>query len=443
MTNARRLLLPTRITPGRMNKKFMTKGIWQWSVLTAAVVVTLAGCKTCWPTGEAPKITQNPQGATVAAGDRLTLRVAADGTRPLHYLWRHNGVPLNGERQAELNLSGFRRVDAGDYDVVVWNRFGTNLSRPSVVSSDHPVVASTDRSDAPAVLTGSSGALNTSNRDATREPGEPRHADEDGGASIWFSWRAPSSGLVTFDTLGSSFDTVLAVYRVKGEGLAGLREVRSDDDAGPFFSSAVTFNLVAEQEYRIAVDGLSAATGNVALNWRTDVRPNRRPPNILERPPTRLIAERSQTVKLTVVAEPNSKDDKLAFQWFRDDAAIANATASSYAIHRVQDGDAGVYRVVVSSSGESVALSTVLYVAHTFVGLATSVINPGSLTVPVRSLTKAPLPGNCAVFFSTNYSLLPTNCFPPPDVTQWVVASTNAGNGRLDTFLRTWQRSPA
>jgi len=46
---------------------------------------------------------------------------------------------------------------------------------------------------------------------ATKEPGEPAHAGNDGGASIWYSWTAPSTGNVTITTEGSSFDTLLGV----------------------------------------------------------------------------------------------------------------------------------------------------------------------------------------------------------------------------------------
>ena len=46
-----------------------------------------------------------------------------------------------------------------------------------------------------------------------KEPGEPNHARNRGGASSWFAWTAPTTRPVTIDTIGSNFDTVLAVYR--------------------------------------------------------------------------------------------------------------------------------------------------------------------------------------------------------------------------------------
>ena len=62
------------------------------------------------------------------------------------------------------------------------------------------------------VITGTNITAAGSNTGATRETGEPFHAGVSGGASVWWSWRAPTQGIVTISTAGSSFDTVLGVY---------------------------------------------------------------------------------------------------------------------------------------------------------------------------------------------------------------------------------------
>src|SRR5439155_11927 len=59
---------------------------------------------------------------------------------------------------------------------------------------------------------GANGSVTGSTRSATKETGEPNHAGNSGGHSIWYCWTAPDSGSVTFDTIGSNFDTLLAVY---------------------------------------------------------------------------------------------------------------------------------------------------------------------------------------------------------------------------------------
>src|SRR6185312_5168526 len=61
-------------------------------------------------------------------------------------------------------------------------------------------------------LSGASGSVGGTNLAAFKEGGEPDHAGNPGGASVWYRWTPSSSGTVEFDTEGSSIDTLLAVY---------------------------------------------------------------------------------------------------------------------------------------------------------------------------------------------------------------------------------------
>jgi hypothetical protein len=115
------------------------------------------------------------------------------------------------------------------------------------------------------VLAGSSGSTNSSNLGATKEAGEPNHAGNVGGASVWFAWTAPSSGIWTFNTSGSSFDTLLAVYT--GSTVSALTVIASNDDANGTVTSQVSFSAAAGTIYRIAVDGYNGASGSIVLNW--------------------------------------------------------------------------------------------------------------------------------------------------------------------------------
>jgi subtilisin family serine protease len=91
------------------------------------------------------------------------------------------------------------------------------------------------------------------NVDATKETGEPNHAGDAGGKSVWWNWTAPSTTSVTFTTKGSGFDTVLAVYT--GSSVSGLTLVTSDNNGGQCGTSKVTFTPASGTTYRIAVDG--------------------------------------------------------------------------------------------------------------------------------------------------------------------------------------------
>jgi hypothetical protein len=95
---------------------------------------------------------------------------------------------------------------------------------------------------------------------ASKETGEPNHAGDPGGASVWYGWTAPSTGQALLDTCDSDFDTLLGVYT--GSAVGGLTHVVSNDQsAGPFCDgtdqSEVTFPTTSGTTYRIAVDGWS------------------------------------------------------------------------------------------------------------------------------------------------------------------------------------------
>lgn len=130
------------------------------------------------------------------------------------------------------------------------------------------------------VVTGCSGSVTGTNVSATKENFEPAHSPDGdgGGGSVWYQWQPTTSGVVTIDTSGSNYDTVLAVYT--GSSVGGLTVVlqtdgtpaRSDDvQLGVILHSTVTFNAVAGTVYRIAVDGYDedagGARGNIKLNW--------------------------------------------------------------------------------------------------------------------------------------------------------------------------------
>ncbi len=99
---------------------------------------------------------------------------------------------------------------------------------------------------------------------SSREGGEPRHADNMAERSVWYRWVAPYTGAARINTLGSSFDTLLAVYR--GNTVGALTGIASNDDAQGGRWSAVTFAVTNSGVYYVAIDGWNGAEGGVALN---------------------------------------------------------------------------------------------------------------------------------------------------------------------------------
>ncbi len=114
-------------------------------------------------------------------------------------------------------------------------------------------------------ILGSVATVTGSNTVATLEPGEPLHAGQPGGSSVWWSWTAAASEPVTMSTAGSSFNTLLAVYT--GAKLSNLKTVAANDDdpAGGTNTSRLSFTAVAGTPYHIAVDGYQGASGSIVL----------------------------------------------------------------------------------------------------------------------------------------------------------------------------------
>ena len=79
-----------------------------------------------------------------------------------------------------------------------------------------------------------------------------------------FVWRAPRLGAYTFDTVGSSFNTVL---HVRDGGCVG-RELACNDDtlSGLVLRSTVTLDLAAGQVVALIVDGSGVEQGDFTLN---------------------------------------------------------------------------------------------------------------------------------------------------------------------------------
>src|SRR5207302_9065348 len=107
-------------------------------------------------------------------------------------------------------------------------------------------------------------------------------------------------------TLGSDFDTLLAVYT--GTPLGSLLEVASDDDHGGFFTSELTFNASSGTSYAIAVDGLGNAAGRLVLSW--EFAPAKPPVPIIKQPPADVTAPAGSQVTLQVQA-----DNAQSYQW--------------------------------------------------------------------------------------------------------------------------------
>ncbi|MFO0827025.1 MAG: hypothetical protein U0572_02660 [Phycisphaerales bacterium] len=160
---------------------------------------------------------------------------------------------------ASLGIWG-ANVVAGDPDNDL--PFFPNVGAAHAFAID--VVASNDAcAGADVVLAG--GTYSGCTLGATSDGGESCAETSNGTPDVWFSFTAPCDGTVTFDTLGSQFDTVLSVH----DGCPGtiFNVVACNDDFGPLMTeSHLSVGVIAGHGYRVRVAGKSGAVGAFTLN---------------------------------------------------------------------------------------------------------------------------------------------------------------------------------
>ncbi len=123
-------------------------------------------------------------------------------------------------------------------------------------------------------LAGTSTNVQANNTFATKEPGEPNHAGNPGGQSLWWSWTATANGILRLNTTGTSFPDLLAVYT--GDSVTNLTRVASNAADIPSGTLAqLQCKVSAGTQYQIAVDGYTGYYGIVelALSFSADTQP--------------------------------------------------------------------------------------------------------------------------------------------------------------------------
>ncbi len=96
----------------------------QYGVATSAIVtLTVAG---------PPQITSQPTNLVVFVGSSATFRVGALGSQ-LGYQWRFNGTNVGLFPSSAYTVSPVHASDAGQYDVIVQNNYGSVTSQPATL----------------------------------------------------------------------------------------------------------------------------------------------------------------------------------------------------------------------------------------------------------------------------------------------------------------------
>ena len=303
-----------------------------------------------------------PISTNTTAGGSVTFCASASGTPPIFYQWRHNGANLPGATNECLTIPLVDVGDAGNYSVVVFNVLGGSLTPPAkLFLAVSNVIAAGDNFVDRVRIAGQSGLFAGANRNATREIGEPQHANKPGGKSVWYTWLAPITGIATIGTRGSDFDTLLGVY--SGTNVAFLTTEANDEDSGGAFSSGLRFNAIKNRQYHFAIDGYGGDEGDFIFGWQMEDTPHLLP-IIVTQPISRTVAP-GDPVTFSIVAMrecggghkgcpvpshyPHEQLPGLSVQWFFEGNPIPGETNYSLTIPKAQEVHVGKYTARVTA----------------------------------------------------------------------------------------------
>ncbi len=337
---------------------------------------------------EVPRIFQQPVSQTVGSNDIASFSVTAFSALPLAYQWFFECHSLLGATNSLLVVSNVNVSHVGGYYVTISNevRGITSLSgylQLNLSDSTGPNRKAASHDKFADRLAGAGGTVNLQSQaltavgfgsgaapvrgfpqtqvfstfGSTKEPGEPNHAGEPGGASAWYSLVAEDDGLLQVSTEGSDFDTVLAVYAgpENALGFDELSLIASDDNGGTDGqTSRVQFRAAKGQFYQVAVDGVRGVSGQVRLTYQITAVPN-----IAVQPTSQTVAPGGNARFEVTVTNVLSA----SYQWRFNGTPIVEATNSVLLVTNAQPVNVGRYScLVTNSAGAATSLEVLLSV---------------------------------------------------------------------------------
>jgi hypothetical protein len=148
-----------------------------------------------------------------------------------------------------------------------------NLSEPTTLTLLYrPRRAPNDLFAEAAELIGLGGTVRVDNEGASREFGEPAHGGIPASASVWWTYRPGTDGVLRLTTEGSGFDTTLGLYT--GSQVSRLTWIAGNAGDGENAAhSHLEQAVMADRTYRIAVDARSGRGGAVRLGYSLKPQP--------------------------------------------------------------------------------------------------------------------------------------------------------------------------
>ncbi len=331
--------------------------------------------------GQTPTITTQPAAQTNILGNSVTFGVGVGGTSPFGYQWRFNTTNLlASETNSSLTITNTLTNSAGNYSVVVTNRYGAAISADALLTMHFtPVITNQPASQ----------SVNISNS-VTFTVGAF------GDLPLMYQWRFNTTNLIVNAT-NTSFTIAVAKIANNGEFTVVISNIYGVTTSAPAVLTVISKPAITSQPVSASIVLSNAATFTVgatgsnplgyqwlfnntnSLSGATNTTLTINPTQLANAGDYTVVVSNIYGVVTSAVAtltvhlpaaitnQPASQsvtltsnatftvgatgDAPLAYQWlFNSSNVIANATTPSLTITNAQLANAGNYSVVVSNT---------------------------------------------------------------------------------------------
>ena len=265
-----------------------------WNTLTNFTGITRLN--TGFITNRPPLIVSNPVSLVVTNGDPATFSVTTTGTGPLFYQWKKNGVAMSGQTSRILNFAAAQVTDQAAYKVCVTNSAGQVESQEATLTVIVP-------NSPPSIITQPQSQIVKEN----------------------------TNNVVFFVTTGGSTPQTFQWFKngVAIPGATGTNHVIGT----VFEADAGNYSVTVNNSFG------SATSSNAVLTVQTIPR--------IAAQPQSVTAALGGPFTLAVTA--SGSPQPFSYQWNKNGAPIAGATASTYSVNPASLSDGGNYTVTVSN----------------------------------------------------------------------------------------------
>ena len=392
------------ISPTSTDSYFCVVSNDHGSVTSDTVGVTVSA-----PAGTAPSITQQPVASTISAGGSATISVTATGTDPLTYTWYRASDEATIGTSATISISP---TTTDSYFCVVNNGYGSATSNTAEVTVSAPVGVAPSITQHPVATTITSGQAATLSVTATGT--DPltyawyRASDEATVGTAATISISPTSTESYFCTVNNGYGSAVSnTAEVTVSAAAGVAPsiTQQPSSVSIIAGESTTLNVIATGDapltYQWYKNGLVVQGANLSNLQLTSVQLSEDGSSYTVSvsnafgtvtSSSAILSVGEQTFAASITQHPSnvtvvsgssatfsvvaSGTAPLTYQWYKNSAAIAGATSSSYAETAVNN--ATYYVIVDNAYGDAVTSTS----ATLTVGIIPSITQqPSSATV--------------------------------------------------------------